>query len=106
MSYDCTTLDDLWIIDAKIPLKDGLLVEMVRVVLWIAWLNRTFLCFSQTPTSLRKIGAQMISLITFWCKTQSENLFADLGCLMPLDITSLSNQLHTGQMLVTENPRD
>ena len=43
-AYDCNTIEDLWIIDAKIPFKDRQLIEMVRgSVLWTVWLNRNVL---------------------------------------------------------------
>ena len=40
-TYNCHTLDELWLIDASIPLKDRLLVELLRgVVLWTIWLEK------------------------------------------------------------------
>ena len=91
------SIEDLWIIDAMIPLKDKILIEMVRgAVLWVIWLNRNALCFHQTPTSIKKIGMQISSLITFWCQTISVKLSSNLANIFPNDVTTLSSQLYTG----------
>ena len=40
-NFDCVTIADLWVLDAFIPLKDSLLIELIRAAtLWTIWLNR------------------------------------------------------------------
>lgn len=39
--FNCQSIYDLWILDASIPLKDKLLLEMIRgAVLWVIWLEK------------------------------------------------------------------
>ena len=34
--FDCTSIEDLWLLDAYIPLKDRPLVELIRgAILWV-----------------------------------------------------------------------
>lgn len=100
-TFECTTIDDLWFTDACIPFKDRLLIELLRgAVLWSISLNRNALCFNQTPTSMRKIDAQILSLAQFWCKANSDALVASLDCILPKNITKLSNQLYTRQIAI------
>jgi zinc-binding in reverse transcriptase len=43
-----TSLDDLWIIDSCIPLKDKVLIELIRgAVCWTIWLKRNNVIFNQ-----------------------------------------------------------
>jgi hypothetical protein len=60
-------LEDLWMLDCCIPLKDPMLVELVRnVVCWILWLERNNVIFkSVAPSSLRSLDLKIINLATF-----------------------------------------
>ena len=90
--YDCTTLEDLWLLDAYIPLKDTLLVEMIRAAtLWTIWLARNRLCFHDVSVpSLTSIGTSIISLTSYWCKVRQDNSFFKLTLIMPMDVSSLA----------------
>jgi hypothetical protein len=48
-NFSCHTLEDLWLLDACISLKNQILVEMIKDVLWNAWLERNRIC-SQNDT--------------------------------------------------------
>jgi zinc-binding in reverse transcriptase len=63
---DCL-LANLWLIDSCIPLKDKILVELVRsVVCWVIWLERNSIIFNQSsPVSYRALGLKIINLATF-----------------------------------------
>ena len=44
-TFTCSTISDLWLLDSAIPLKDRLLVEMIRgAVIWTVWLERNKVC--------------------------------------------------------------
>jgi hypothetical protein len=62
-------LQDLWYIDCSIPLKDNVIVEMVReTILWVIWLERNKLCFTNGKCrNIKVVGLQIISLTSFWC---------------------------------------
>jgi hypothetical protein len=62
-------LQDLWYIDSSIPIKDTVNVEMVRrAILWVIWLERNKLCFTNGKCkNIKVVGLQIISLTFFWC---------------------------------------
>lgn len=46
LNFQCSTIDELWYIDAVIPLINTLLIELVRgVLLWKVWLSRNKVIF-------------------------------------------------------------
>jgi hypothetical protein len=76
MELDCNlaqTLEDLWMLDCFISLKDHLLVELVRsTVCWILCLERNNVIFrSSKPSSLIYLGLKVINLATFWCTARN-----------------------------------
>jgi hypothetical protein len=94
-SFDCECLDDLWLLDAVIPLKDRLLLELLRgAVLWSIWLERNRVCFNVTrPVSLKVLGAKIISLASYWCQAKSNNSFLKLSLMLPSDVKELPEQI-------------
>jgi hypothetical protein len=54
---------------SSIPLKDTVIVEMVRgAILWVIWLERNKLCFTNEKyRNIKVVGLQIISLTSFWC---------------------------------------
>ena len=90
-------MDDLWFINAFIPLKNAPLVEIVRgVVLWCVWLEKNKLCFQNTCVpSLSSVGTKIISLVDFWCKTLLSSSLLHLSLILPLD----TNHLHTQELI-------
>jgi hypothetical protein len=53
--FQGSVLEDLWIIDSCIPLKDKLLIELIRsAVIWVLWLERNEIIFKfKKPTQVR-----------------------------------------------------
>jgi hypothetical protein len=64
--YGCL-LEDLWMMDSCILLKDKILIELVRsAVCWVIWLERNSIIFNHTsPASYRALGLKIINSITF-----------------------------------------
>ena len=95
-TFDCNSLDDLWLLDASIPLKDRLLVELLRgAILWNVWLERNRVIFNAntTPISAKSLEFKIISLATFWCKSRSENSYLKLSLMLPCDVKDLPDQI-------------
>ena len=95
-TFNCNSLDDLWLLDASIPLKDRLLVELLRgAILWIVWLERNRVIFhdNSTPISAKSLGLKIISLATFWCKSRSENSYLKLSLMLPYDVKDLPDHI-------------
>lgn len=63
------SISDLWVIDATVPFKDRLLVELIRgVVLRIVQLERNQVCFKGSNSATTKaLGSRVIALANFWC---------------------------------------
>ena len=82
-------------IDASIPFKDRLLIELLRgAVLWIIWLERNRLCFNDsTPCSIRCIGTKIISLTQFWYQSRGDDYFLKLNLIMSFDVKDLPDLL-------------
>ena len=88
--FDYTTVEELWLLDASIPLKDRLLIEMVRgAVLWTVWLARNKLCFQGVFSNPRSIGAQILSLLNFWVTSRNDGSKLKLSLIIPSDISNL-----------------
>ena len=95
-TFECNSLDDLWLLDASIPLKDRLLVELLRgAILWNVWLERNRVIFNDDTTliSAKSLGFKIISLATFWCKSRSENSYLKLSLMLPYDVKDLPDQV-------------
>ena len=112
-TFNCNYLDDLWLLDASIPLKDRLLVELLRgAILWIVWLERNRVIFNDntTPISAKSVGFKIISLATFWCKSSSDNSYLKLSLMLPCDVKDLPDQIleeaEATQALGAGNPPD
>lgn len=88
-------MDDIWCIDSCIPLKDRYIVELIRgAVMCIVWLKRNKLCFTDHKCrTLRSIGMQILSLITFWCKNNTKGNVLNLITIMPQDIEQIPLQV-------------
>jgi hypothetical protein len=88
-------LEDLWLIDSCIPLKDKFLVELVRsVVCWVIWLERNSIIFNQSsPVSYRALGLKIINLATFWCKARNASQLYKLTLILPQGIELLPLQI-------------
>jgi hypothetical protein len=83
--FVCQTLDNLWIIDCCMPLKDKLLVELIRnAVCWVLWLVRNKYIFDKASIpSLRSLGLQIIHLSTFWCTARKTSQLPKLTLMLP-----------------------
>jgi hypothetical protein len=99
-TFGCATIAELWDIDGYIPMKDPNVVEMIRgAVLWCVWLERNRLIFrGATAKSLQNIGAQIISLVKFWCHHQTYEANTNLTCILPCDTKDLVGGLLTSSM--------
>ena len=91
-AFNCVNIEDLWLIDSCIPLKDKLLVELVRAAtLWTIWLVRNRVCFDQiTIPSLSSVGTNIISLASYWCKVRNDETFFKLTLILPMDVHNLN----------------
>ena len=89
-----TVMDDVWFLNACIPLKHIPLVEFVRgAVLWIIWLERNKICFQETCIpSLKSVGSKIISLVKFWCNHTNTGSLLQLSLILPMDTNDLNSQ--------------
>jgi zinc-binding in reverse transcriptase len=62
------TLEDIWLLDAVIPFKNMIVVEMIRsVVMWTIWLEKNRIYFQNKGVrSFKIIGMHILSLVTYW----------------------------------------
>ena len=85
--FNIGTMEELWFIDSLIPLKDRLLLELVRgAVLWTLWLTRNKLCFQGIRTKPRAVGAQIISLAKFWVTSKDSGSILKLSLVLSTDV--------------------
>ena len=86
---------DLWLLDASIPLKDQLLIELIRgVVLWIIWLERNDLIFNNSEIRpIYALATKIIALITFWCKNNGDSSYLKLTIILPNDVKDITHSL-------------
>ena len=93
--FNGITLDDLWLIEACIPLKDkNTVMLMLASVLWTIWLERNRICFNTTtPLSVKSIGAKLISLAHLWCNSIPKNSLLKLSLMLPSDVKDLPEQI-------------
>ena len=55
-SFTCCSVNELWLLDVYIPLKDILLVELIRgVVLWNIWLEMNRIIFKGVIQKIYKL---------------------------------------------------
>jgi hypothetical protein len=61
------TLEDIWLLDAVIPFKNMIVVEMIRgAVMWTIWLEINRICFQNKGVrSIKIIGMHILSLVTY-----------------------------------------
>lgn len=87
-------MDDIWFINALIPLKNKPMVELVRgAVLWCIWLERNKICFQNTSIpSVQAMGSKIIALSTFWCQSLNNGSLLHLSLILPLNTNNLSCQ--------------
>ena len=66
-TFTYCSVNELWLLDVYIPLKDILLVELIRgVVLWNIWLEMNRIIFKGgIPKNVQTIGGQMITMASF-----------------------------------------
>lgn len=91
------------------PLKDSLLIELIRAAtIWIIWLTRNKLCFNNaTVPTLTALGLHIISLTTYWCKSNADDSYLKLTLILPMDVTPLSQAGNITILLGTDtSPRD
>jgi zinc-binding in reverse transcriptase len=90
-----TTLDDLWLMNCCIPLKDKLVVEVIRcVVLWVIWLERNKLCFTNKAAKYAcMLDSQIIGLTRYWCDNKGKVDLLKLSLVLPQDVAQLSLQV-------------
>jgi hypothetical protein len=78
-------LEDLWILDCCIPLKDKLLVELIRsAVCWILWMTCNKYIFDKAPILfVKSLGLQTIHLAKFWCNARNVSQMLNLTLMLP-----------------------
>ena len=88
-------IKDLWLLDASIPLKDQLLVELIRgAVLWVIWLERNDLIFNNSEIRpIQALAAKIIALTTFWCKNIGDSSYLKLTIILPNDVKDIPHSL-------------
>ena len=98
-TFQCATIEELWLLDAAIPLKDKLLLEMIRgAVLWLLWLERNKVIFQGSqPVPLKVLGAKILSLVSFWCKSNNDKSFFKLTLILPCDVKELPDQINVAE---------
>ena len=101
--FECDSLEGLWMLDASIPLKDKLLVELLRgTILWTIWFERNRVIFNDSqPMPIKAIGFKIISLATFWCKSRSDKSFFKLNLILPSDVKDLPDPILEEEEVIT-----
>lgn len=91
-TFNYESVEDLWLIDCCISLKDKLFVKLVRAsTLWSIWLARNKVCFENaTIPPLTSIGSNIISLASYWCKTRNDDTYFKLTLILPMDVYNLN----------------
>lgn len=90
--FNCDCVSDLWLLDALIPLKNSILIELIRAAtIWVVWLTKNRVCFNGAIVpSLSSLGSQIITLTSYWYKSNSHDSFFKLTLALPIDVTNLS----------------
>lgn len=75
--FNCERVSDLWLLDTWIPLKNSLLIKLIRAVtIWVVWLARNRVCLNDAEIpSLASLGSQIIYVTSYWCKSNSNDSF-------------------------------
>jgi hypothetical protein len=70
-------------------------VELVRgTVLWIMWLERNKLCFTDKDAcSVSVLGRKIISLATYWCSQKGKVDLFKLSLVLPQEVGALLMQV-------------
>jgi hypothetical protein len=94
-------IEDLWILDCCIPLKDKFLVELIRsAICWVLWLTRNKCIFDKALiSSVRSLGLQIIHLAKFWCTARNVSQLLNLT-LMLLREVGLPLQVGTEELVM------
>jgi hypothetical protein len=89
--FECSTIQELWDIDACIPMKESKLVELIRgAVLWTIWLERNRLIFKGgTVKTIQGLGVQIRSVASFWCKNQKIDSCSKFNLMLPCNVKDL-----------------
>jgi hypothetical protein len=82
-------------IDSSIPLKDDVIVETIRgAVLWVIWLERNKLCYTDGKCrNIKAIGLHIISLTFFWCTNMGKGNLLKLSLVLPQNTDDLFIQV-------------
>ena len=93
--FDGYSMDDVWFLNAAIPLKNKPVVELVRgAVLWCIWLERNRICFqNHSVPTLQVVGSKIISLASFWCKTLNDGSMLHLSLILPFHTNDMPCQV-------------
>jgi hypothetical protein len=81
--------------DSCIPLKDNILVKLVRsAVCWVEWLERNYIIFNHTsPASYRVLGLKIINLAFFWYKARNASQLFKLTLILAQGVELLPLQV-------------
>jgi hypothetical protein len=93
--FNGSTLDNLWLIDCCIPLKNKLVVEFIRyVVLWVLWMKRTKLSFTtNSARSVSMLSSQIIGLTRYWCDNKEKVDLLKFSLVLSQDVVMLFMQV-------------
>lgn len=93
--FNFQSIQDLWILDAYIPLKDSPLLEFIRgAILWCVWLEMNKVCFNGIRlASAKSIRTKILSMLLFWWQVRKDNSFLKLSLILPSDVKDLLDQL-------------
>jgi hypothetical protein len=80
--------------DCYIPLKDKLLVELIRSAICWVWLERNNILFRGVVVySIRSSGLCIIHLTTFWCIARNTSQLLNLTLILPQGVDTLPFQV-------------
>lgn len=82
---------NLWDLDQGIPLRDTLLLELIKAVtIWTLRLIRNKICFNNTPIPfVASHASSIISFTSYCCKSRKDNSFYKLFLLLPFVVGPL-----------------
>lgn len=102
--FSFQTLDELWLFDVVIPLKDSLLLELIRrVVLWVIWLEIDKVYFNGTkPASVKIIGTKILSFVLFGANLIEKILISNFFSYYPMMLRT--SQTYSWQRRMRQSP--
>jgi hypothetical protein len=99
-------------IDCCIPLKDRLLVELIRsAVCWVIWLERNNILFrGAIVSSIRSLRLRIIHLTIFWCTVRNASQLLNLTLILLQGVYALPFQvedlcIQKGDLIEAEETR-